>query len=484
MNKKRKNVKFAYGAVLLTVVFLSLLFSRGNKGYNVILISIDTLRADHLGVYGYHRDTSPNIDALAKDSIVFENAISQASWTLPSHVSIFTSKYPPEIYPYNLSANMSDDYMASLARKEFVAHPNIATVLKGNGYSTVAFTSGGYVAGRLGFENGFDIYDDSYMQIKNPAPQITSRAIEWLEANRTNKFFLFLHYFDVHCPYEPLPEFQKFYLESQSRFNLSLRCAELDFSKLRFSNDEEAANSSDVNRIIGGYDDSITQVDYYLGEFIDKLKGYGIYDNTIIVILSDHGETLYNHTGSDYFSDDFPTGYAGHGFSLFNEVLRVPLIIKYPGSSHQIVQERVGIVDVLPTVLDILKMDAPFNFSGKSALNIERDRNLIAVSGRVKDFPYGGYAVFNDSHKMIFKERKDGTNATFLYDLGTDGNEVSNLGSVKPDISGKLKDWLFYTLNVMVQNVAVKGHEDAAGTRIVDMEDILQNLAQQGYFGA
>ncbi|MBI3413467.1 MAG: sulfatase [Candidatus Aenigmarchaeota archaeon] len=454
----------------LIIVFSSALFILENKGYNVVLVSIDTLRADHLGVYGYHRNTSPNIDALAKESIVFENAISQASWTLPSHISLFTSKYPPEIYPYNLSINVSDnDYIVSMARKEFTAHPNIATILKNNGYSTAAFVSGGYVAGKWGFENGFDVYDDSYMRIKNPAPQITSRVVEWLETNRTNKFFLFLHYLDVHCPYEPLPEFQNFYLKYHSELNLSILCA------------EEVANSNDINKIIGGYDDSITQVDYYLGELIDKLKSYGIYNKTIIVVLSDHGEALYDHTGSEYFSDDFPTRYIGHRYSLFNEVLRVPLIIKYPGSGHRIVQERVRIIDVLPTILGILKLGAPFNFSGENALNVGQDRNLMAVGGPTKDLPYGAYAIFNDSYKMIFKVKKDDTNVTLLYDLEIDKREASDLSSMNADISEKLKKQLFYMLNIMVQSVAVKNHGDMAHTRIVNVKNIMQNLARQGY---
>lgn len=445
----------------LIIIFLLLTYSNKTeipKDYNVLLISIDTLRADHLGVYGYFRNISPNIDELAKDSIVFKNAISQASWTLPSHISIITSKYPPEIYPYNLSL-ISDNwsYIIPLAEKAYLSHKNMASLLKDNGYSTAGFISNGWVASKFGLDEGFDTYDESLMDILNPSENITPKVLNWLETNTKNKFFLFIHYNDVHCPYYPLPQFRNFYLLYNGELNLSYLCKEDDFaSYLNFTTREEASKSEEVKRIIGSYDDTIKQVDYFIGEILSKLKKLNIYEKTIIIILSDHGETLYDHTGSKFFANEYPGGYISHGYSLFDEVLRIPLIIKYPNSSHGTLSNRVRLIDLLPTVLDLLNIRYT-NLSGENLLINRGNRDYLAVMGIRDRLPYGGYAFTKGEFKLITRVNEN-TFETYLYNLRDDPYELVDLADSRLEIVETLKSQLLGNLSFMAQNVVIKDH--------------------------
>ena len=155
--------------------------------HGIILISFDTLRADSLGIYGYHRNTSPFIDAFAQESIVFENAIAQAPWTLPSHMSIMTSLYPISHGVVETNLRLADEQVT------------LAELLRAGGYQTAAFTSGGPMSEVYGFDQGFDTYDHKWITIEQLLPKVK----KWLETNKENPFFLFIHSFDIHYPYNP-----------------------------------------------------------------------------------------------------------------------------------------------------------------------------------------------------------------------------------------------------------------------------------------
>ena len=181
--------------IIFPIVFITsglyywLTFSTTQTPNRIILISLDTLRADHLGVYGYHLNTSPNIDALAKESIVFENAVVQSPWTLPSHMSIMTSLYP------SFHGLVDKDSLTPLDD----GHLTLAELLKKGGYKTVAFTDGGFVRGAFGFNRGFDIYDDQGGGIKKILPKVK----KYLDTSKSEPFFLFIHCYDIHSPYSP-----------------------------------------------------------------------------------------------------------------------------------------------------------------------------------------------------------------------------------------------------------------------------------------
>ncbi|MGH7792955.1 MAG: sulfatase-like hydrolase/transferase, partial [Thermodesulfobacteriota bacterium] len=259
-----------------------------NKDINVVFISIDTLRADHLGCYGYHRNTSPNIDRLAREGVIFSNAFSVSSWTLPAHISMFTS-----MYSTSHGVITGEDYLDD-------SRITLAEVLKREGYATAAFISGAYLRDpRYGFEQGFDLYDASIINeaasLKDvikasqviTSPSLNKAAKSWLEKNYQKKFFLFLHYIDVHSDYIPPPPYDTMFdpdyrgpVDGLNIFKLKLK-AEMD--------------PRDLFHIIALYDGEIAFTDHHIGDLMLSLKELGVYDNTMIILTSDHGEEFFEH---------------------------------------------------------------------------------------------------------------------------------------------------------------------------------------------
>lgn len=265
----------------------------------VILISIDTLRADHLRLYGYKNVATPNIDALAHDGVTFDYAISHVPLTLPSHVSILTGLLPPTNGVRN---NLGFRYEAS----KFISLPQ---VLKQHGYATGAAVSSYVLRGETGLRDAFDFYDDAVEQrhgvnaseYQRGGAATVAVLTKWLESVETKPFFAFLHLYEPHAPYSPPEPFR-------SQF--------------------------------APYDGEIAYADRIVGDFLDDLKRRGIYDRAIIVLLSDHGEGLGDH------------GEQQHGALLYIEELRVPLVIKLPKSARggTRVASHAALVDVMPTI--------------------------------------------------------------------------------------------------------------------------------------
>ena len=315
----------------------------------IILISLDTLRADHLGVYGYHRNTSPSIDAFAKESIVFENAVVQAPNTLPSHMSIMTSLYPSFHGVGRLSTPLSDEYLT------------LAELLKEGGYQTAAFTDGGYVSKLFGFNRGFDIYDDQGGGFANILPKVE----KWLNFNQSKPFFLFIHSYDIHSPYNPpLPYNSMFhdfpYTGSLIPSNRTLGLA-LEEKKLRLNNE-------DLRHFIALYDGGIRYTDEKIFGFLSYLRDSGLLDQSLIIITSDHGEEFKEH------------GSLLHGQLYYRPNLHVPLIIRnptYPKKEIRI-KNLVRSIDLLPTILDISRLPAHPKAQGESLLPlIKRHRSYL-----------------------------------------------------------------------------------------------------------
>ena len=261
----------------------------------VVLISVDTLRADHLPAYGYRAVSTPAIDALARDSIVFENAYCQSPLTLPSHATLLTGLLPP-------AHGVSDNVGFRLA----ASHATIATALKEHGYATGAAVSSFALRRDRGLAAGFDLYDDDFgpgSHDERAGPETVKRLESFVESHRDRPLFLFLHLYEPHTPYAPPEPFRRAY----------------------------AANP---------YDGEIAAADAAIGGFITFLKERGLYDRALIVFLSDHGEGLGDH------------GEEEHGVFLYRETIRVPLFVKPPGSSGKArrVHAPVGLIDVAPTV--------------------------------------------------------------------------------------------------------------------------------------
>ena len=294
---------------------------KGEK--NVILISLDTLRADHLNCYGYTaRETSPNIDEFARDGTRFATVISSSPWTTPSHMSILTSLYP--------SYHGVNGPFGNTMRRLNMKVPTIAERLRAAGYVTAAFTGRGSISARYGFSKGFDRYYETERIRANDLDRIYEKTSAWLEANSQFKFFLFFHTYEVHRP------------NTHDVF-------------------EEAQTSpSRKVRDVAGYDSDLRYTDAYIDRLMEKLKSLGIYDESIIILLSDHGENLH-----DRMVEIQPIG---HGYHVYDELLKVPLIFVMPGEvlGGQVVERQVSLVDVMPTILDLLSIENPDFMQGES----------------------------------------------------------------------------------------------------------------------
>jgi arylsulfatase A-like enzyme len=328
------------------------------KDCNVILISIDNLRADHLPCYGYDKNTAPAICKFAKEEVLFENAYSSAPWTFSSHFSMMTGVYPKKMSELLITSNaILDDSYDTLAEK-----------LKREGYQTQAFTGGGYVSGKLGFSQGFDSYDERGGFIRN-----NKSIISFIKNNTDKKFFLFLHDFQVHAPYDPPKQIKLKFFEGE----VPQRCVNETFKDVnqfqmlknpmlgvnsnlktnpttKKNNSSCASEARGLEYAISQYDADIYAVDITLGEILESVKQAGLLDKTIIIITADHGEGFGEH---DLFF---------HGNSLYNELIHVPFIIHIPHVNSDRINTNVEIVGIIPSIMEVLGLKKPEGLDGLS----------------------------------------------------------------------------------------------------------------------
>ncbi|MBI4879767.1 MAG: sulfatase [Planctomycetes bacterium] len=307
----------------------------------VVLISIDTLRPDHLGFNGYARPTSPCLDALAGSAAVFEQAIAQAPWTTPSHAAMLMSQYPSALR----LGGWNDPG---------VIHPDavsLAEVFQRAGHRTHAVVAGGFVSGKIGFAQGFEEYDETGYDMT----MTVDRGLAWLDGlERDAPFFLFLHTYDVH-KYNPPGKYKR-------SFDHGYAGPLLDQQYLaRFVQNEnhepEAAarlGADDLRYIVDMYDAAINYVDHEIGRVVERLEERGLRGRTLLVITSDHGEEFREH------------GRTGHGYNLHDENLRVPLLFAHPSLPARRVQEQVRLLDLAPTIADLAGLRPDPSWQGTS----------------------------------------------------------------------------------------------------------------------
>ena len=304
----------------------------GAKSHPVIWISLDTLRADHLPIYGYDRDTSPNLTAFAESAIVFERAVSPSPWTLPTHMSWLTGKYP------------SEHGVVDMDRALAPTAVTLPELLADAGYDTDAVVSSYMMSPRYGFDQGFDSFR---FRPKALAPEVTEVALDLLDGVGRESFFLFVHYFDIHHPFEPPVEDLLAFTDEQSVRKYMGRtwthyhdwvvdAMKMDDAAFRFQED--------------AYDGEIRFTDRHLGLLFDAIRRKGIWDDALIIVTSDHGEEWKDH------------GFVGHSLTLFDEVVRVPLIVKPPVRTEarpRRVSEVVSTLDIARTTAAIVGIDFP-----------------------------------------------------------------------------------------------------------------------------
>jgi len=407
MMKRRRGGRGALPLICTLAVGLGLLLlaaARPASEVNVILITVDTLRADHLGVYGYARNTSPNLDRFAKEGVSFRYAFSHAPETNPSLSSLMTSYYPHE---------------TKVLRNEYVLPPGAVTmaeILKANGYRTGAVVSNPTLSRGTGFEQGFDVYDDHVEdqdqvsgRVERIAPKTTLAAIKWLEGNYTQKFFLWVHYMDPHGPYVPPSPYNTMFVEPPAA-----GAERLPFSKGRSGKGvipsyQRLGDRRDPEFYISQYDGEIRFFDHAFGRLVQKIKELGLLSNSLIVFTSDHGEGMGDH---DYYFD--------HPVYLYNGLVHVPLIIRFPGQSSEAKEIRypVAHVDVLPTVLGAVSVNPSQTFRGRNLFTQGKERTILTETHH---FGRRG-ALIREGLKLIQNSRD-----YELYDVNKDFAETENL---------------------------------------------------------
>ena len=441
------------------------------KTFNLVFVSVTNLRADHLGTFGYSRDTSPNIDRLAEQSIVFEDAFSHASWTLPVAISIFSSQYP---FTHGL---MNRNVFEPLPPEV----PTLVDILKAAGYATAAFVGDRDYATRFGLVSRFDKVHDhvndetlldwkKYGVLGNTVPD----AITWLRANKDRKFFILLQGYDAHCPFEIPQENAMFdpdyegYIDFTKCYWTFRRTAPVKIASESGAEDEifllkttprgseeleEMFGADDVHHMIALYDGEIRNSDRLVGAFLDELKRLGLERETIVVFFSEHGDMFGKH-------GRFMRGGPLRG-TFYDDVLHVPLIVKHPELAARRVKGLVQLIDMAPTVLDMLGLEVPPTFQGRTL------RPLILEERPVNQYVFAGSAYtparrnpfFRHSSivvsvrtlrwKMIFERifSRDSAEDYFeLFDLEADPEELTSVLDTNPQIHEKLNracsDWL------------------------------------------
>ncbi|NIM90741.1 MAG: sulfatase-like hydrolase/transferase [Candidatus Aminicenantes bacterium] len=296
---------------------------------DIYILLIDGCQASHLGAYGYSRDTSPHIDALAKDSVVFENAYSNAAFTRAAVATIFTGLYPEHHKVRVLTKGLLHEF---LTLPEF---------LKNRGYQTSLFSSSANISGPFGFRQGVDEFYKYFGQRKAMRKYIASDFIEWLKrTGNGSPRFSYLHFKEPHFPILPPPPFLNMYKKDPPRYPVILRLK----NKKDFSPEE-------IQDLTDDYDSTIAYVDHLLGKILDHMKETDSYDQSLIVFLSDHGEALYEHK------------FIGHGGIVFDEVTRIPLLVKFPSAMN--IKGRVRTVvqttDIFPTISRLFRNKRKFD---------------------------------------------------------------------------------------------------------------------------
>ena len=403
-----------FGLIILLVLLLSGLLgvwlaSRPDAGAgeirNVLLISIDTCRADHLSCYGYKSKTTPNIDALAAEGILFENVIAPYPLTLPSHSSMLTGTIPPY---HGVHANMG----GYLADDSNITLPEI---LKDAGFATVAAVSGFSLKSQFGISQGFDDYyehfentDEGGRGQERKGAETTDLALEWLKKNKDKRFFFFLHYFDPHEKYEPPQPFAS-----------------------KFADD--------------AYAGEIAFADHCIGRVLDKLKELDLYDSTLVIITSDHGEMLGEH------------GEPTHSYFIYQGAIKVPLIFKLPGQNEEVrIKSIAGLVDIVPTVCGLLGIETPKNVQGLDLFARSQEENTSGPGRGIyceslyptKYKANSLLGIVNDRYKYIQTTRPE------LYDLLSDPGESNNLAAKENQRARIMQDKLAQMLEQTVRKAS------------------------------
>jgi arylsulfatase A-like enzyme len=413
----------------------------------VILIQGDTLRADHLELFGYDRKTAPTLSRLAAEGVLFRNAVTQTTWTKAATPSILTS-----LYPTTHGVHQIPDRLPSSA-------VTVAEAYRDAGYATLSLSSVAFTGAFTNLHQGFEELHESESTAGRAGPkgsktarEFVDRLLPWIEDHKDVPFFVYLHFFDPHPPYEPYPPYDTMWADPKGREEFlreqeALKKAVSDafLAQRGMATPEELRKAGvDPEAYLryckDWYDGSIRGMDAELGRLLERLSGLGLAERTVIAFYADHGEEFHEH------------GRMWHGQSLYGELLHVPLILWGPGHvpAKQEVKEPVELIDVVPTLLDLSGLPAPKAAQGQSL------RPLFSPGGGWKarpaiaerqplggaDFPNAAetYAIVDGGYKLIHNVvRPPGTPEFELFDFDKDPLDQKDLAAEKPEVVERLQ---------------------------------------------
>lgn len=394
-------------ALLAGILALLLAGCRPEQPPNVLLISIDALRADRLGTYGNSRETSPFLDSLASRGILFENAFVNTHGTTPSHTTILSG-----VYQQTHGVGLRDlrDGVVGNAIPEGL--PLLQQHLRKAGFSTIAVTAGGNMGGKFGFSRGFDVFDDRGGDVETLSRRLAELVGQARAAEPRKPVFAFLHTYQVHSPYRPPKKYREMFGLPPDE-----RAATTRFLR----NHARSASSLPPQRlamISTLYDAELRYTDDTLSELFDQLAEIGFLEGALVVVTADHGEELGEHGG------------LLHRGLLYEELIKVPLIVAGPGIPAKREPALVSTVDIVPSLLDYLDLASPDFLEGSSFLADPGPRRAV-----VAQYSNSRYAIRTREWKLI---RNEAAGSFELYDLAKDPRERKNLADARPEVRDRL----------------------------------------------
>ena len=367
---------------------------------NVVLVLIDTMRADHLQPYNTStRVKTPAVAALAAQGAVFEAAQSPENWTKPAVASVLTGLYPASHGTKTGDAKLSDKALL------------IGEVLREAGYKTASFLANGYVSDKFGFNQGWDNYTNYIREKRSSnAESVYRDAAKWIEEHRKQPFFAYIQTIDPHVPYDPPQDLISLCHPEPYHGVVNPRSTADQLGKAKLVPPKLSLTDADRKYLEALYDGEVTYHDTYLGGFIERLKRLGLYDKTLIVVTADHGEEFFDHQSY------------GHGHSLYQELIHVPWIVRYPGALPRRIPGTVSTVDIAPTVLSSVGVPIPAVMEGIDRMPQILGGSTPALSAAVSDFLDDRRAVRAGRWKLVLR----GLTPT-LFDLDKDPEELTEL---------------------------------------------------------
>ncbi|MDD5573557.1 MAG: sulfatase [Candidatus Omnitrophica bacterium] len=428
-----------------------------SEGPNVLVVMVNALRADHLGCYGYGRETSPHLDRLAREGVVFERAVAASHWTLPNLVTVFTSQY--------VCAHQVDSRRLKLKPDE----KTMAEFFKAQGYATAAFACGLDTLGVYGLDRGFDVYR-IFEYEDRPAgsfADILPEAVRWMAARRRGRFFLFLHTYDMHPPYRVSlgdffdPSYEGVFRDAELGYETLKKIKGLALS---YGGRQVFLDRGDLDHIRARYDGALRSFDASLGVLIGELKRLGLYETTIIVVLGDHGEELGERGTFDRFGNQ----------NLYQEVIHIPLVLRGPGipSDGRRIASLAAQADVAPTLLDLAGLVVDDGLQGQSLVSLIRyPQNVLRRAFVCSEASFEKWAIVrDDGWKLV---RSPGASA--LYDLRRDPGETRDRVAREAGVrAGLLQQFLIWRQGARDQ--------DGLICEIALSDELKRKLRKAGYW--